>query len=338
VSDSFGCTRRLLRAMNSRVKVMPRLFRWYLSVLLLSAATAAGAQVPDSGQTPTTPPPTKPEVIITAPTVEQPLPKLRPDNFSNCLQQSPGGSDPSNIDYLQAEICEQQLNYEKRVVVLACINKDGTNEPSRVIQACTEALDKKIFEGHETFFLFADRADAYFALGDKQHALEDYDEAAKLAPRNAKVYYNRGVFHAAQSDDDGALQDFDTALSIDPKLVAALRQRAKIYHARSNFSSALADYSEAIRLEPKTAELWSERGYVCLRQKDLQGAVRDEAQAIQLDPKLARAYFIRGRALADLGDRANAVNDIRSAVGLDSSLARYVIIKDKTATLSLPPL
>ena len=75
-----------------------------------------------------------------------------------------------------------------------------------------------------------------------------------------------------------------------------------------------------------------------MRQKDLQGAVRDEAQAIQLDPRLARAYFIRGRALADLGDRANAVNDIRSAVGLDSSLARYVIIKDKTATLSLPPL
>jgi tetratricopeptide (TPR) repeat protein len=317
---------------------MPRLFRWHLSVVPLSAAMAASAQVPDSGQTPTTPPSGRPEVTITAPTVEQPLPKLRPDNFSNCLQQSPGGSDPSNIDYLQAMICEHELNYEKRIVVLACINKDGTNSPSRVIQACTESLDHQIFEGRDSFFLFAGRADAYFAEGDKQHALEDYNEAVKLAPQNAKVYYNRGVFYSAQPDEDAALRDFDTALGLDPKLVGALRQRAKIYHARSNFSGALADYSEAIRLEPKTAELWSERGYVCLRQNDLQGAVRDEAQAIQLDPKLARAYFIRGRALADLGDRAKAVNDIQSAVGLDSSLARYIIIKDKTATLSLPPL
>lgn len=299
---------------------------------------AARAQVPDSGQTPTTPAPTKPEVIISAPTVEQPLPKLPPDNFSNCMQQSPQGSDPSNIDYVQAEICEHQLNYEKRIVVLACINKDGTNAPPRVIQACTEALDHKIFEGKDSFFLFADRADAYFALGDKQHALDDYNEAAKLAPHNARVYYNRGIFYAAQADADAALRDFGTALSFDPKLAAALRQRAKIYYAQSNFSSAVADYSEAIRLEPKTAALWSERGRVCLQQHDYQGAVRDEAQAIQLDPKLARAYFLRGQAFADLGDPRNASSDIKSAVDLDPSLVRYVTIQGKTVSLVLPPL
>jgi len=38
-----------------------------------------------------------------------------------------------------------------------------------------------------------------------------------------------------------------------------------------------------------------------------------------------------------VSDEAQA-NDIQSAVGLESSLARYILIKDKTATLSLPPL
>jgi tetratricopeptide (TPR) repeat protein len=313
--------------------------------MLLLAGVTATAQVPatSTGTDQTTPAPTvtKPEVIISAPGSEgpaQPLPKLRPDEFSNCMQTSPQGSDPSNVDYLQAEICEQQLNWEKRMVVEACINRDGKTAPPRVVQACTESLDHKIFEGWQRFFLYADRAVAYIALGDNEHALEDYDEAVKLAPKNAQLYYNRAVFYAARSDNDNALRDLDTALGLDPKLVRALRQRAKVYHAQKNLSGALADYSEAIRLEPKTAELWSERGYVCILQRDYAGAVRDEAQAIQLDPKLARAYFLRGRALADLGKGANAVGDIRSAVDLDPSLAHYVVIKDKTATLALPPL
>ncbi len=115
-------------------------------------------------------------------------------------------------------------------MVETCLNRNGNTALPRVIQACTESLDHKIFEGNDRFFLFANRADAYFAQGDKQRALDDYNEAVKLAPRNAELYYNRGVFYVAQSDDDAALRDFDTAMGLNPKLVPALRQRAKIYH------------------------------------------------------------------------------------------------------------
>jgi lipoprotein NlpI len=51
---------------------------------------------------------------------------------------------------------------------------------------------------------------AYYAQGDKPHALDDYNTAVKLAPKNAKPYYYRGVFYAAQTDVDAALRDFDT--------------------------------------------------------------------------------------------------------------------------------
>jgi tetratricopeptide (TPR) repeat protein len=334
---------------------MRRLFWWQHSILLLLAGLAAGAQVPDSNQNspssgsppadsatpadagaaPTTPA-TKPEVTITGkkPRAERPLPTLPQDEFINCMHGM------ESINYVQMLICQQQLNQDKHTVIEACMNRSGGTAPARVIQACTELLDRKMFVGRERYFLFADRAEAYFSQGDKQHALDDYNEAIKLAPNSANLYYNRGVFYAAQSDDDAALRDFDTAIGIDSKLVPALGQRAKIYQARGNFSGALADYSEAIRLQPKTAALWSERGYVCLRQRDCESAIKDEAQAIQLDPKLARAYFLRGAAAAfgGLGDRANAVSDIRTGVSLDPSLDRYVVTKGKTAYLALPPL
>ncbi len=313
---------------------MRGLIGWQLPALLFGAVTAA-AQAQTSAQSGQAPDQTKQQVTITAPR-EQPLPQLPPDAFRKCM----GMVSPETIDYTQAVMCQGQLSRERHILVEACINEKGDTAPARIIQACTESLDQDIFEGNTRFFLFASRAAGYFAAGDKQHALDDYNEATKLAPRNAYVHYNRRVFYSAQADNDAALPDFDAAIAINPEMVAALRQRAKIYLTRGNFIDARQDYSKAIGLQPKTAALWSERGYVALRQQDYHSAVKDEAEAIRLDPNLARAYFLRGAAAAfgRLGNSYNAVDDIKTAVDLDPSLAGYVKIKDKTASLALPPL
>lgn len=261
---------------------MRPLFSSGLSVLLLWAAIAAGAQVPnpnqngqsagsppgesaapaDAGRAPATPTTTKPEVTVTAPPVGPPLPELAPDEFTHCYGLI--GYNTEQIDYTQAVLCENQLSQEKHTVVEACINRSGNTALPRVIQACTESLDHNIFEGNARFFLFANRAAAYFAQGDKQHALDDFNEAVKLAPRNADVYYNRGVFYIAQSDNDSALRDFDAALAINPKHLPSLRKRAKIYQIQGNLSAARIDYSDALSLQPKAADLWNERACLYL--------------------------------------------------------------------------
>jgi tetratricopeptide (TPR) repeat protein len=309
---------------------MRRLLWWQLPVLLTAAATA-NAQVQNPA--PSGPPESKPEVTVTAPRDAQDLPQLRSDVFVNCMSMVGAG----NIDYVQATLCEHELAAQKRVVVEACMNRDGNTALPRVIQACTESLDHDIFEGNARFFLYADRAAAYFAAGDKQHALDDYNEALKLASNNSYVYYNRGIFYAAQSDGDAALRDFNTSIGINAKFVPALRQRARIYLSRGNFTDAREDYSKAINLEPRTAALWSERGYISLRLRDYESAVKDEAEAIRLDPKLARAYYLRGAAAAFGGLGDSALNDIKTAVDLDPSLATYIKTQGKTASLGLPP-
>jgi len=164
--------------------------------------------------------------------------------------------------------CQGELARDERIVIDKCINRDGKSAPPVAIQACTELLDRNVLQGHERFYLFVNRALAYVAQGDRQHALDDYNTAVKVAPKKAQPYYYRGVFYTAQNDGAAALRDFDTVLSIDPKLVAALRQRAITYLRQKNFSGAFADFSEALRLQPKAAALWSERGYVCLLQRD----------------------------------------------------------------------
>jgi Tfp pilus assembly protein PilF len=299
-----------------------------------SSPVADSATPPDTGSATTPPATSTPSVTVTG--KGSPLPKLAPDRFIDCygMYRNTG---PEVIDWVATEICQAELARETRIVIDKCTNRDGQSAPAMSIQACTELLDRNLLEGHNRFYPFVNRAMAYYAEGDKPHALDDYNTAVKLAPKKPQPYFYRGVFYA-HTDVAAAMRDFDTALSIDPKLVAALRQRAIISLGQKNFGGALADFSEALRLQPKTAALWSDRGYVSLLQRDYESALKDEAEAIRRDPKLARAYFLRGAAYGDLGDSPSAVSDLVTAVNLDPSLDHYISSEGKTATISLPPL
>jgi tetratricopeptide (TPR) repeat protein len=311
--------------------------------LLLFAAMAASAQSPtpaDNGTPPAAGQAPSPEITVTGRVQhpETPLPELPPDEFSDCMRDR-GALDLSNPSATAAlAVCSAKLDWERHLVIDKCVNQDGKSSTAMVIQACTESLEHKILTGRDRIYIFVNRAEAYVAAGDKRRALEDYNDAVKLAPDNPKLYYNRAVFYAMQPDATAALQDLNAALSINAKFVAALQQRAKIYLTQNNFAGALADYSDAVRFQPKTAALWSERGYVYLLHHDYDSAIKDEAEAIRLDPKLARAYFLRGAAFGDIGNSPNAVSDLVTAVGLDPTLDRYVSTKGKSASITLPPL
>jgi tetratricopeptide (TPR) repeat protein len=331
---------------------MRHLISWQLLALLFVAMTAGAldnsnqssqspssppadsATPPDTGAATTPPATNTPSVTVTGKAA--PLPKLAPDKFIDCYGMYKN-TEPEVMDWAATEICQAELARETRIVIDKCINRDGKNAPAMSIQACTELLGRHLLEGHDRFYPFVDRAMAYYAEGDKPHALADYNTAVKLAPKKAQPYFYRGVFYA-QADVEAAMRDFDTALSIDPQFVAALRQRAITYLGQKNFSGALADFSEAVRLQPKAAALWSERGYVRLLQRDYDNALKDEAEAIRLNPKLARAYFLRGAAFGDLGDSPSAISDLVTAVNLDPSLDKYISSEGKNASIALPPL
>jgi tetratricopeptide (TPR) repeat protein len=260
---------------------MRRLFSWQL-LSLLFVAMAAGAldnpnQSPQSPSNPPadsatppgtsadTPPPATSTPSVTVTGKGSPLPKLAPDKFIDCYGIYKN-TEPEVMDWAATEICQAELARDTRIVIDKCTNRDGQSAPAM----------------------------AYYAQGDKPHALDDYNTAIKLAPKKAQPYFYRGVFYA-QTDVAAAIRDFDTALSIDPKLVAALRQRAIIYLGQKNFSGALADFSEALRLRPKTAALWSERGYVSLLQRDYESALKDEGWQLQNSNRgLFRRAIFRG--------------------------------------------
>ena len=195
---------------GSGVQTMRHLISWKLSVSLL-AGMAAGAQIdnsnqngqspdgppaenatpPAASQAPTTQPMITPGVTVTGTPrgAEPPLPKLPPDQFTDCYRVSNlgGPEGPNSIDWVGIDTCAAQLGWEQRNVINKCVNRDGKSAPPLSIQACTELLDHNMLQGRERFYLFVNRALAYFAQGDKQHALDDYNTAVRVAPGNVRL-------------------------------------------------------------------------------------------------------------------------------------------------------
>jgi tetratricopeptide (TPR) repeat protein len=69
----------------------------------------------------------------------------------------------------------------------------ATGSPDDIIAGCTAYLDSGQASLIDLFSLYANRANAYRATGDYAHAIEDYDKAIKLDPKNADRYNNRAI-------------------------------------------------------------------------------------------------------------------------------------------------
>src|SRR6516165_7971774 len=74
------------------------------------------------------------------------------------------------------------------------------------------------------------RGDEYRRKGDYDRALADHDEALRIAPNYAGVYFDRAFTWKSKGDIDRAIADFGEAIRIDPKYTDAYFQRARIWN------------------------------------------------------------------------------------------------------------
>ncbi len=71
----------------------------------------------------------------------------------------------------------------------------------------------------------------------------------EIAPGDAKVYRERGIFAYHRGDFDGAIAEFDRAIRLDPNFSAAYVDRSIVLYRMQRFERAFADIAQAKRLE-----------------------------------------------------------------------------------------
>ena len=132
--------------------------------------------------------------------------------------------------------------------------------------------------------------------------------------------FHVGRYHLANGQREQALESFNDALRLNPQFVQAYVARGKLYAELGQHESALVDLNFALRLQPTHAEAFAYRGYALLSLGQAQKALPDLDMALRIDPSYARVHFLRGQAMQILGDEPAAGVSIAMARRLDPTL------------------
>jgi tetratricopeptide (TPR) repeat protein len=80
-----------------------------------------------------------------------------------------------------------------------------------------------------------------------EQAIQVYDEAIRLTPEDADIYYNRGLAYGLLGHYERAIDDYDEVIRLNPEHADAYYARAVIWNELGQTQKAIDDYDKAIR-------------------------------------------------------------------------------------------
>jgi lipoprotein NlpI len=215
---------------------------------------------------------------------------------------------------------------EKGYVILTHPGRRGLVEKANAVKLSesVEIYDELIAKNPKEGRIFTQRASAWWARGQRQRALADFDQAIQLGYVEAHAFTSRGMFHTAMGNMDAAVKDFGQAIERDDKDEVPYINRAAVYLAQNKIDLALADYARAIELNPKKADNYQQRAVAYKMKEDLNSALRDFNKALELNPKHVPALMGRGYISYQQEKHEQAAADFAAVIELDpNSAAAY---------------
>jgi len=150
-------------------------------------------------------------------------------------------------------------------------------------------------------------------------AADDFQQAIKLNPREARAYFARGLVHEYQGYWDLAAADYDAAVEHNPKLALAYVRRGGLRWKHGQIDEATADLKRGIELcnaalestsgARGTLQTYRARALAWRTLEQYDRAIEDCGRMIQVDPESIEAYIGRGRTLAQKYEKASPAAD-----------------------------
>jgi tetratricopeptide (TPR) repeat protein len=136
----------------------------------------------------------------------------------------------------------------------------GSHDLDRQIARCSHIIEEPLFPAETLARAHHFRGLAHENKGEFAEALADYDEAIRLGPEVATVYFSRGKLYQETLDYDRSIADLNEAIRLDPKLTIAYDWRGLSYYYKGDNNRAIADFDTAIRIDPSYASGYWNRG------------------------------------------------------------------------------
>jgi tetratricopeptide (TPR) repeat protein len=167
--------------------------------------------------------------------------------------------------------------------------------------------------------VYYDRGYFYLRQSRFADAVHDFMTGSRLAPTQATFSYGAGRAFDLMGDGDDALQQYDEAIRLAPRDSAPVLARADLLLHLGRYGEARADYDRALTLGLARADRffgYFGRGYARIFTGDYNGAVRDMDAALAARPGMINAVVWRGYVRERLGQRDLALEDYEAALRL----------------------
>ena len=133
-------------------------------------------------------------------------------------------------------------------------------------------------------------------MGDPANALPCYEKAYDLRPADPRPIFNMGIALFNLNKYEEAIERFDQTLRLNSRYAKALAHRAGCFFYLDRFAEAAADAHRALNLAPNLPEAYHVIGLLEINDGHLELAERIFSEALEFSPD--NSELLAGRALA----------------------------------------
>ncbi|MBI4727600.1 tetratricopeptide repeat protein [candidate division TA06 bacterium] len=171
-----------------------------------------------------------------------------------------------------------------------------------------------------------DKSKEYLLKGDEQlemknyeYAINNYDKAIEINPKNDAAYFKRGKAFLYQAQYSKSIDDFSNAIKINDKKCIYYVYRGWGWFStdRSYMEKAIEDVSKALSMDTKCVEAYHLKANISLVQSDYMSIINICNKAIEIDPQFVgelgtgewSIYKLRGKGYQNTGQYDKALSD-----------------------------
>lgn len=159
------------------------------------------------------------------------------------------------LAFMSPTVAQEASQKEQRLkAFLTCRDSE---DPAKVVEACTDVLGTKGLPEEMRPFIKERRGSAHVQLKEYRQGLIDLANA-----KNPRELYDRAIAYLETGAYDDALTDADAVVHLMPQLAAAYNLKAWICVKMGEGEKGLADANRAIELEPSLAAAYDTRAYI----------------------------------------------------------------------------
>jgi tetratricopeptide (TPR) repeat protein len=164
-----------------------------------------------------------------------------------------------------------------------------------------------------------------FHLPDARTHLE---EAARLAPADARTHLLLGEVHQRLGESPAARRAFEVALEQTPaskEWSEGLVRLAMVQHGLGDLEAAAGSLRRALEIDPRCYQALSVQGVLAFGRGENDAAKQALLHALEIEPDYYEAHYQLGRVHLAQGDVASAERDFQRAleIGADLDAALY---------------